>query len=60
MGQRWLTVGHDFSEVPFGPSMIVRLFPRRFFHGPTTINGRRVPLDMTDSKRKIKYIEKIC
>ena len=40
--------------------MIVRLFPRRFFHGPTVVNGRRVPLDMTDSKRKRKYIEKIC
>ena len=24
------------------------------------VNGMRVPLDMTDSKRKIKYIEKIC
>ena len=23
----------------FGPSLIVRLFPRRFFHGPTVING---------------------
>ena len=32
--------------------MIVRLFPRRFFHGPTVVNGRRVPLDMTDSKSK--------
>ena len=24
------------------------------------VNGMRVPLDMTDSKRKRKYIEKIC
>ena len=24
------------------------------------VNGRRVPLDMTDSKWKRKYIEKIC
>ena len=40
--------------------MIVRLFPRRFFHGPMVVNGMRVPLDMTDSKRKRKYIEKIC
>ena len=24
----------------FGPSVIVRLFPRRFFHGPAVINGR--------------------
>ena len=23
----------------FGPSLIVRLFPRRFFHGPTVVNG---------------------
>ena len=51
---------HDLSEVPFGSSVIVRLFPRRFFHGPTVVNGRRVPLDMKDSKRKRKYIEKIC
>ena len=43
---------HDLEEVPFGSSMIVRLFHRRFFHGPTVVNGRRVPLDMTDSKRK--------
>ena len=40
--------------------MIVRLFPRRFFHGPMVVNGMRVPLDMTDSKMKRKYIEKIC
>ena len=40
--------------------MIVRLFPQRFFHGPMVVNGMRVPLDMTDSKRKRKYIEKIC
>ena len=40
--------------------MIERLFPRRFFHGPLVVNGMRVPLDMTDSKRKRKYIEKIC
>ena len=26
----------------------------------TVVNGRLVPLDMTDSKRKRKYIEKIC
>ena len=43
-----------------GPSVIVRLFPQRFFHGPTVVNGVQVPLDMTDSKRKRKYIEKIC
>ena len=45
---------HDLSEVPFGPLVIVRLFYRRFFHGPTVVNGRWVPLDMTDSKRKRK------
>ena len=50
---------HDFSEVPFGPSVIIRLFPRRFFHGPMVVNSMRVPLDMTDSNRKRKYIEKI-
>ena len=44
----------------FGPPVIVRLFPRRFFHGPMAVNGMRVLLDMTDSKRKRKYIEKIC
>ena len=50
--QRYLKEMHDLSEVPFGPSVIVRLFPQRFFHGPTVVNGRQVPLDMTDSKRK--------
>ena len=61
MGPRWLTVWHDFSEVPFfRPPVIVRLFPRRFLHGPMVVNGMRVPLDMTDSKRKRNYIEKIC
>ena len=40
--------------------MIVRLFPRRYFHGSMVVNGMRVPLDMTDSKRKRKYIEMIC
>ena len=58
--QWYLKNMHDLSEVPFGPSVIVRLFPRRFCHGPMVVNGRRVPLDMTDSKRKRKYIEKIC
>ena len=45
---------HDLEEVPFGPSIIVRLFHRRFFHGPMVVNSRWVPLDMTDSKRKRK------
>ena len=39
-----------------GPLVIVRLFPRRFFHRSMVVNGMRVPLDMTDSKRKRKYI----
>ena len=52
--QWYLKEIHDLSEVPFGSSVIVRLFPRRFFHGPMVLNGRRVPLDMTDSKRKRK------
>ena len=52
--QWYLKERHDLSEVPFGSSVIVRLFPRRFFHGPMVVNGRRVPLDMTDSKRKRK------
>ena len=42
-----------------GPPVTVRLFPRRFFHGPKVVNRMRVPLDMTDSKRKRKYIENI-
>ena len=42
----------------FGPSVIVRLFPRRFFHGPTVVNGMRVPLDMTDSKRKESILKR--
>ena len=52
--QWYLKERHDLSKVPFGSSVIVRLFHRRFFHGPTVVNGRRVPLDMTDSKRKRK------
>ena len=43
-----------FIECSFGPSTIVRLFHPRFFHGTRVVNGRRVPLDMTDSKRKRK------
>ena len=52
--QWYLKQRHDLSEVPFGPLVIVRLFPRRFFHGPTVVNGKQVPLDMTDSKWKRK------
>ena len=52
--QWYLKERHDLSKVSFGPSVIVRLFPRRFFHGPTVVNGRRVPLDMTDSKKEKK------
>ena len=58
--QWYLKERHDLSKVPFGSLVIVRLFPQRFFHGPMVVNGRRVPLDMMDSKRKRKYIEKIC
>ena len=46
--QWYLKERHDISKVPFGPSMIVRLFHQRFFHGPIVVNGRWVPLDMTD------------
>ena len=52
--QWYLIERHDLSKVPFGPLVIVRLFPRRFFHGPTMVNDRRVPLDMTDSKKEKK------
>ena len=52
--QWYLKEMHDLSEVPFGPSVIVRLFHRRFFHGSTVVNGRQVPLDMMNSKRKRK------
>ena len=31
----YLKERHDLSKVPFGPSMIVRLLHRRFFHRPT-------------------------
>ena len=41
--QWYLKEMHDLSEVPFGPSMIVRLFSRRFFHGPTVVNSRWIP-----------------
>ena len=50
--QWYLKERHDLSEAPFGLLVIVRLFHRRFFHGQTVVNGRRVPLDMTDSKKK--------
>ena len=30
--QWYLKEMHDLLEVPFGRSVIVRLFPRRFFH----------------------------
>ena len=50
----YLKERHNLSEVPFGPSLIIRLFHRRFFHDSTVVNGRRVPLKMTDSKRKRK------
>ena len=52
--QWYLKERHDLSEVLFRSSVIIRLFHRRFFHEPTVVNGRRVPLDMTDSKRKRK------
>ena len=45
---------HDLSEVPFWAIGDRKTVPRRFFHGPTVVNGMRVPLDMTDSKRKRK------
>ena len=52
--QWYLKERHDLSEVPFwviGDRKIVSL---EVFHGPTVVNGRRVPFDMTDSKRKRK------
>ena len=52
--QWYLKERHNLSKVPFGSLMIVRLFYRRFFHRPTMVNGRQVPLDMTYSKRKRK------
>ena len=52
--QWYLKESHDLSEVPFGLSVIVRLFHQRFFHGPMVVNNRRVPLDMKYSKRKRK------
>ena len=58
--QWYLKESHDLSEVPFRPSVIIRLFPQRFFHGPTMVNGGRNSLDIMDSKRKRKYIEMIC
>ena len=52
--QWYLKERHDLLKVPFEPSVIVRMFSQRFFHEPAVVNGRRVPLDMTDSKRKRK------
>ena len=47
--QWYLKERHDLSEVPFGPLVIIKLFHRRSFLRPTVVNGRRVPLDITDS-----------
>ena len=52
--QWYLKERHDLSEVSFRPLVIVRLFHRRFFHGPMVVNGRWVSLDMMDLKRNIK------
>ena len=52
--QWYLKKGTIYRRFLFRPSVIIRLFHRRFFHGPMVVNGRRVPLDMTDSKRKRK------
>ena len=52
--QWYLKERHDLLEVSFRSSLIVRLFPQRFFHGPMVVNGKRVLLDMTDSKMKRK------
>ena len=41
-----------------GPPVIVRLFPQRFFLGPMVVNGMRVPLDMTDSKKKKSILKR--
>ena len=35
----YLKERHDLSEVLFWATVIVRLFPRRFFHGETVVNG---------------------
>ena len=47
--QWYLKERHDLPKGFFRPSVIVRLFHRRFFHGLTVVNGRWVPLDMKDS-----------
>ena len=60
MGPRWLTVWHDFSEVPFWATSDSMTVSSEVLNGPMVVNGMRVPLDMTDSKRKRKYIENIC
>ena len=38
--------------------MIVRLFPRKFFHGPIVVNGMRVPLDMMEKKGKESILKR--
>ena len=50
----YLKEKHDLSEVPFWAISDRKIVHWRFFHGPTVVNGRRVPLDMMDSKRKRK------
>ena len=37
--QWYLKERHNLSEVPFRPSVIVRLFRQRSFHRPTVVNA---------------------
>ena len=39
--QWYLKERHDLSEVPFRPSVIVKLFHRRFFHEPTVVGFKK-------------------
>ena len=50
--QWYLKERHDLSEVPFGSSVIVRLFPRRFFHGPMMAND--IGYDGFKNENKVK------
>ena len=54
MGPRWLTVWHDFSEVPFWAIGDRKTVSLEVLHGPMVVNCIRVPLDMTNSKKEKK------
>ena len=52
--QWYLKEMNDLSEVPFWAISDCKTVSSEVLHGLTVVNCRRVPLNMTDSKRKRK------